>query len=73
VTATGTVVSFDEAVGLGLVESAAPGRVRYRFHCTQIAGGGRTIEVGTAVRFDVEPARKGSWEAFNVTPNEYEA
>jgi cold shock CspA family protein len=71
VTATGSVVSFDEAVGLGLVE-AEPGRVRYRFHCTQIAGGGRTIAVGTAVRFDVEPARKGSWEAFNVTPSEHE-
>jgi cold shock CspA family protein len=71
VTATGTVVSFDEAVGLGLVE-AASGRVRYRFHCTQIAGGGRTIAVGTPVRFDVGPARKGSWEAFNVTPGEYE-
>ncbi len=67
----GTVVSFDEAVGLGLVE-AAGGRL-YRFHCTQIAGGGRSIAAGTSVRFDVGPARKGTWEAFYVTPVETEA
>ena len=63
----GTVVSFDEEVGLGVVE-ASDGGDRYRFHCTQIAGGGRTIEAGTSVRFDVRPVRKGAWEAFAVTP-----
>ena len=67
-TAAGTVVSYDEAVGLGVVEERAG--QRYRFHCTQIAGGGRSIAVGTAVRFDVGPARKGTWEAFDVTPVE---
>jgi cold shock CspA family protein len=63
----GTVVSFDAEVGLGVVE-ASGGRERYRFHCTQIAGGGRRVEAGTSVRFDVRPGRKGAWEAFEVTP-----
>jgi cold shock CspA family protein len=68
VTTAGTVVSFDEAVGLGVVEAeAAAGGVRYGFHCTQIAGGERSIAAGTVVRFDVGPGRKGTWEAFNVT------
>jgi len=65
----GTVVSFDEAVGLGVVEAPAGGE-RYRFHCTQIAGGSRTIAAGTPVRFEVRPARKGTWEAFNVAVEE---
>jgi cold shock CspA family protein len=60
-------VSFDEVVGLGVVEAALGGG-RYGFHCTQIAGGGRTIAPGTSVRFEVRPARKGTWEAFEVTP-----
>jgi cold shock CspA family protein len=63
----GTVVSFDEEVGLGVVEASGGGE-RYRFHCTQIAGGGRRVEAGTSVRFDVRPGRKGAWEAFEVTP-----
>jgi cold shock CspA family protein len=66
VSTAGTVVSFDEAVGLGVVETTAG--QRYGFHCTQIAGGGRSIAAGTSVRFEVGSARKGTWEAFNVTP-----
>jgi cold shock CspA family protein len=62
----GTVVSFDEEVGLGLVETSGTGE-RYGFHCTQIAGGGRSIAAGTPVRFEVRPGRKGVWEAFEVT------
>jgi cold shock CspA family protein len=65
--ATGAVVSYDDQVGLGLVEASGGGG-RYQFHCTQIAGGGRSIKAGTAVRFDVRPGRKGAWEAFEVTP-----
>lgn len=49
--ANGTVTSFDDDVGLGEV-TAADGR-RLLFHCVEIADGSRTIEVGTAVRFDV--------------------
>jgi cold shock CspA family protein len=61
------VVSFDEEVGLGVVEESTGGK-RYGFHCTQIAGGGRSVGVGTPVRFDVRSGRKGTWEAFAVTP-----
>jgi cold shock CspA family protein len=66
VSTAGTVASFDQVVGLGVVEDASG--QRYGFHCTQIAGGGRGIAAGTSVRFEVGPARKGTWEAFNVTP-----
>lgn len=61
----GEVVSFDEAVGLGEVEA---GGQRWRFHCTQIADGTRTIAQGTPVRFRVVPARHGTWEAIEVLP-----
>jgi CspA family cold shock protein len=49
--AFGRVIDFDEHVGLGHVE-ATDGAV-YLFHCVEIADGTRTIEVGTAVEFDV--------------------
>ena len=60
----GRVTSFDEAVGLGVVE----GDESYPFHCTQIAGGSRTIAVGTEVTFTVMAGRLGRWEAGAVTP-----
>lgn len=60
------VVEFDEAVGLGTLET--DGGDRYLFHCTQIAGGSRTIDVGAAVAFTVVAARRGTWEAAGVTP-----
>lgn len=63
--ATGTVVEFDEAVGLGTVEDAGDGR-RYLFHCTQIADGSRTIAVGAAVAFDVVPGHLGRFEAARI-------
>jgi cold shock CspA family protein len=47
----GQVSEFDEYVGLGEVEDA-DGR-RFLFHCVEIADGSRTIEVGTAVEFDL--------------------
>ena len=40
---------------------------RYPFHCTAIADGTRTIEVGTAVTFEVRPAGMGRWEATAIT------
>jgi len=63
----GRVVDFDEAVGLGWVASDAAG-TRYRLHCTSIAGGSRTIPVGTAVTFAVVAAHGGQWEAADVRP-----
>jgi cold shock CspA family protein len=60
----GVVAEFDEARGLGVV--ASTDGTTYPFHCTQIADGTRTIEVGTPVRFDVGPGLPGVWEARGV-------
>lgn len=62
---SGRVAAFDEAVGLGVV---GDGVGDYPFHCTQIAGGSRTIGVGTEVTFTVVAGRRGRWEAAAVTP-----
>ena len=61
----GSVTSFDGAVGLGVVTT--DDEVDYPFHCTQIAGGTRDIEVGTAVNFELAP-RLGRWEAVELNP-----
>ena len=61
----GTVAEFDDARGLGTVEV---GGTTYPFHCTAIAGGSRTIEVGTAVIFEVAAGHLGRWEATAITP-----
>jgi CspA family cold shock protein len=61
----GEVAEFDDARGLGTIESG--GRT-YPFHCTQISDGSRTIAVGTAVTFVVSPGGLGRWEATVVTP-----
>lgn len=67
-TSTGTVVSFDDHRGYGTVadESGA----EWTFHCTAIAGGERSIDVGQPVRFAVVPGRLGRWEATRVEPLE---
>ena len=59
----GAVTAFDEARGLGTI-SAPDGRT-FAFHCTQIADGTRTIEVGQAVRFDLLP-KLGRYEATAI-------
>ena len=61
---TGTVVAFDEAAGWGTV--AADGGGEHFFHCTGIADGTRTIEVGARVRFAVVAGRHGRWEATSL-------
>ena len=48
---SGRVTDFDEHVGLGHV--ADEDGTEYLFHCVEIADGTRTIEVGTAVEFDL--------------------
>ena len=63
---TGTVAEFDEAVGLGLVEASDPAGGSFRFHCTQIGDGSRSIPVGTDVTFVVIPGRGGAWEAGDL-------
>ena len=62
----GAVTAFDDPRGLGEV-TAADGTV-YPFHCTAIADGSRTIDVGVAVRFEVAPGRMGRWEATGLEP-----
>ena len=61
----GTVSSFDEPRGLGTIESEG---TDYPFHCTAIVDGTRTIDVGTAVTFEVRAAGMGRWEATQVEP-----
>jgi cold shock CspA family protein len=61
---SGSVVSFDEAVGLGTVATAGGGS--YPFHCTQIADGSRRIPVGVDVSFVVVAGRGGQWEAGDL-------
>jgi cold shock CspA family protein len=63
----GTVASFDDPRGIGTVVDEADGQEHF-FHCTAIADGTRTIEVGAAVDFEVVPGRMGRWEATNLRP-----
>ena len=68
---TGVVVEFDEDGGYGTVRHAdddpSPDAERF-FHCTAIADGTRTIEVGTTVQFDVVAGLRGVYEARNLRP-----
>lgn len=63
---TGTVVEFDDHKGYGVVERDGGGR--HPFHCTAIADGTRTIEVGAKVAFVVVAGRLGRWEAADIRP-----
>jgi cold shock CspA family protein len=68
---SGTVVEFDEDGGYGTVrEDAAEGGASTErfFHCTAIADGTRTIEVGAAVTFDVVAGLRGVYEARKLRP-----
>jgi cold shock CspA family protein len=64
-TLEGTVSSFDEPRGVGIV--AGDDGTDYPFHCTAIADGSRTIEPGTRVRFEIS-AGLGHWEAALLEP-----
>jgi len=61
---TGVVVEFDDDRGLGTVRDE--NGTEYPFHCTAIADGSRTIEVGATVRFDVTAGQLGRWEAAEL-------
>lgn len=58
------MTSFDDAAGLGEVHTEDGATLP--FHCTSIADGSRSIEVGAAVDFAVVPGRGGSWEALRL-------
>jgi CspA family cold shock protein len=62
----GVVTEFDEPAGFGTV--TADDGAEHFFHCTAIADGSRTIEVGAAVEFEVVPGRQGRWEAADLRP-----
>ena len=62
----GAVASFDDAAGYGRV-AVDDGRTWF-FHCTSIADGTRTIEVGAPVSFDLVGGRLGRWEASDLRP-----
>lgn len=57
----GVVTAFDPERGLGTVVSDA-GR-ELPFHCTAVADGSRSVEVGTAVVFEAAPGHLGRYEA----------
>lgn len=61
---TGTVVAFDQTVGLGEVERS-DGQ-RFQFHCIELADGTRAIDVSTAVSFGLL-CKLGRYEACAVT------
>jgi len=63
---TGVVTEFDDAAGLGVI--TADDGSTYRFHCTAIADGSRTIAPDTPVAFEARPARNGRWEAAAIAP-----
>ncbi|HUP71305.1 MAG TPA: cold shock domain-containing protein [Acidimicrobiales bacterium] len=60
----GRVAEFDDHKGYGWIDDA--GGQRLFFHCTAIADGSRTIEVGAGVTFDVVENRMGP-EATNIS------
>jgi len=63
--AVGTVVAFDGHKGYGTVRREDD--EEFFFHCTSIADGSRTIDVGAEVVFRVTPGRRGRWEASDVS------
>ena len=62
---TGTVTEFDDPRGWGVVTT--DDGTELFFHCSAIADGTRSIEVGTAVSFEVVPGSQGRWEAAALT------
>ncbi|MEY2406617.1 MAG: cold shock protein, partial [Acidimicrobiaceae bacterium] len=54
------MAEFDDQRGYGTVRD--DDGTELFLHCTRIADGTRTIEVGAAVVFDVVPGHGGRWE-----------
>ncbi|MGH9067245.1 MAG: hypothetical protein ACRD0J_07130 [Acidimicrobiales bacterium] len=62
----GEVAAFDEERGLGTVR--ADDGAESPFHCTAIAGGTRSIAVGTRVVWAIAAGSGGRWWATCITP-----
>lgn len=61
------MAEFDDHKGYGWIEGS--GGERLFFHCTAIADGSRTTEVGAGVTFEIVDGRMGP-EATNIRPRE---
>ena len=61
----GRVTEFEDAAGYGTVTDDDGG---WFFHCTAIADGSRSIEVGAQVAFVLKAGHLGRWEARDVRP-----
>ncbi|MGH9129758.1 MAG: hypothetical protein ACRDY2_12575 [Acidimicrobiales bacterium] len=61
----GRVAGFDFERGLGTVVDASGAPTP--FHCTAVADGTRSIEVGTEVFYEIEPGPGARLWATNVT------
>lgn len=61
----GRVTAFDEARGLGSVET--PGGASFAFHSTAITDGSRKIAVGSRVSFLAAAGLGGRYEAASVS------
>lgn len=59
----GRVITFDEHVGLGIIESNDE---KIPFHCVNIADGTRTINLGAEVTFEKFMHPQGREEATNI-------
>jgi cold shock CspA family protein len=66
-TVRGRVASFDDPEVYGTVTATEPAGTWF-FHCTAIADGTRSIEVGAEVAFEVVPGRLGRFEATDLRP-----
>jgi cold shock CspA family protein len=62
----GVVATFDPAAGFGTLRDDTG--AEHFFHCTQVAGGSRTITQGVRVAYELRPGHGGRWEAARVTP-----
>lgn len=62
----GRVSAFDDDRGLGTV--LGDDGAELGFHCTAIADGTRTIDVGAPVSYLTRPRHLGRWEATDIRP-----
>jgi cold shock CspA family protein len=63
---TGFVTAFDDGRGLGVITGDDESEIG--FHCTAIADGTRTIEVGLEVSYVTRARHLGRWEAGDIRP-----
>jgi cold shock CspA family protein len=61
----GVIATFDEAGGFGTLTHRVGGTERW-FHCTAIADGSRSIQVGAPVTFTLVPGATRQWEAGDL-------